>query len=125
MAFSGYQRMALSWWLSADPQVSNAKVFWNNGRDSLEIPVSSGGEPQKIEVLIDGLEEGVYLFEIYTYDDKDNRSLPLEVSGEVYGESYLSGLSNRSATSIELMDGKLYISWRSEERRVGKECVST
>src|SRR3546814_2683811 len=66
MAFSGYQRMALSWWLSADPQVSNAKVFWNNGRDTLEIPVSSGGEPQKIEVLIDGLEEGVYRSEEHT-----------------------------------------------------------
>src|SRR3546814_13593758 len=51
MALSGYQRMALSWWLSADPTVSIANVFWYTGRDSWEITVSNGGEPKKKEKL--------------------------------------------------------------------------
>src|SRR5690606_39092317 len=113
VALPGNKRLQLSWQLSADPHVRKAKVFWNNGRDSLEIPVSNSGEPQEISILIEGLEERKYSFEIYTYDDIGNRSLPVEVNGEAYGDSYISGLANRSIASLELTGGQLYIGWET------------
>ncbi|HWK57715.1 MAG TPA: DUF4998 domain-containing protein [Parapedobacter sp.] len=112
-AAPGNNRLKLSWWLTADPQVVSAKVFWNDRRDSLEIPIDNNGEPQELSVLIDDLEERIYSFEIFTYDNRGNRSLRVEALGEAFGDTYTNGLVNRVLGNIELVDGKIYLSWEA------------
>src|SRR3546814_5891410 len=36
----GYKRVELSWLALSDPTVTKAMVYWNNGRDSVEVPIN-------------------------------------------------------------------------------------
>src|SRR5690606_18849163 len=87
---SGKKRLKLSWLLSADPSLKKVKVFWNNKTDSLEIPVENPGNSQRMEVLIDDLDEGKHTFEIITYDSRGNTSIKVELLGEAFGDLYAS-----------------------------------
>ncbi len=110
-AHPGNRRLKLSWWLTADPQVVETKVFWDDRRDSLEISIDNKGEPTEVSVSIDQLEERKYAFEIFTYDIKGNQSLRVEAVGEAFGDAYLNGLINRTLEDITLVDGEMNLSW--------------
>jgi hypothetical protein len=116
-SFAGYKRNKLTWYLVSDPKISKAKVFWNNpvlpegrtqgpndrnpGRDSVIIDIQRTSGKQLVEVNIDRLEEGVYTFDVYTYDKNGNTSIKSEVIGEVYAETFQNSISNRSLDSAE------------------------
>lgn len=90
---SGYNKVLISGKRGSDPSVTYARIFWNNYTDSIEVPVPQGTD--SISKIIDNLPENTYSFFIHTYDKKGNVSVPVEVLGRVYGESYVQGLSNR------------------------------
>src|SRR3546814_7884614 len=50
--FPGKNRLKLSWLILADPNVSKAKVFWNNHSDSLEIPLIKSSGIDTVEIVI-------------------------------------------------------------------------
>ena len=94
-AFPGRNRVALSWLLVSDPKIDKCRVYWNSGRDSLNVPVQRTGGVDTIRVTLDNLLENIYTFEVYTYDNAGHSSVRESVIGTVYGANYVATLYNR------------------------------
>ncbi|WP_316816537.1 DUF4998 domain-containing protein [Pedobacter nyackensis] len=95
-AAPGNKRVQLSWRPSPDPGVTKYKIFWNNGADSVEFASEDHNTSGTITKVIDKLVEYSYSFTIYSYDQNNNRSVPVFVNNvKVYGDSYRASLTNR------------------------------
>ncbi len=103
----GRNRIQLSWLVLADPKVTGAKIYWNSRLDSLVIPIKKTADIDTIRVMLNGLAEGTYIFEIYTFDDKKNSSMMTEVVGSVYGDLYESALLTRPLTEANFKRGNV------------------
>jgi hypothetical protein len=64
-----------------------------------------------VRCIIDPLAEGNYSFIIHTYDDKGNRSVPVEVNGRVYGDLYINALLSRDISSLTSAGSTYRIDW--------------
>lgn len=115
--FPGRNRLQLSWLLS-DPQVTNAKIYWNNKGDSLDVVVKRVNEIDTVNVVLSPLPEGAYAFDIYTFDDKGNKSIRVSTTGQVYGDRYVSSLLPRPVKSALYANGKVAITWGSADSHV-------
>ncbi len=124
-AFPGKNRIGLSWIIIGDPNVASAKIFWNYNTDSVEIPIQASGKEDTITTYLTDLEERVYTFTIFTYDNKGNKSIPINVIGQSYGDVYSSSLLARSyvdATFTE--EDELLINWGDpSEGSIGGEVM--
>lgn len=114
--FPGHNRIKLSWLLVSAPNVVSCRVYWNDMTDSVEVPVNKveGNDTSMVSVIIDDLDEGLYTFNVYTYDDKGNPSIKSDTSGRVYGETYVGSLINRPIESAVLVNGNPRIQWDEE-----------
>lgn len=112
--FPGHNRIKLSWLLTANRNIVKCRVYWNSGADSVEVPVKSGSIKDTVSVIIDNMEEGSYVFDIYTYDKAGNSSIAVDTTGHVYGDAYISTLSNRLIENAMLIAGKPKIKWYNE-----------
>ena len=115
VAKPGNGRIEIAWQNSGDPKVTKARIFWNNYTDSVEMAVDAG--MKTISRIIDPIEEDSYSFMVRTYDTKGNVSIPVEVMGAVYGERYISSLTNRILRSASYDGLDLTLNWFG----VGKE----
>lgn len=114
----GKYRAKVAWLRGADPKVTKAKVFWNNYTDSVGVDIPEGLD--SIGCLVEPLEENTYTFIIKTYDNDGNVSIPVEVSGKVYGDIYQSGLYNRSISSENRSTNNLWtIMWGTADETDG------
>lgn len=100
----GKNRLHLRWLRSADPSVSHAMVYWNNRTDSVKVTIDRNQDT--IVVPLENMPEGSYTFEIYTFDDLGNTSVPVEAVGRTYGEQYENTLLPRIAESTEFLDAE-------------------
>jgi hypothetical protein len=106
----GYNRVKISWTKSSDPNVTSARIFWNNYTDSVPADIPESGNT--VDVIINNLPEKFYSFFIKTFDDEGNASIPTEVLGTVYGEKYRTGLLNRPLLESEMNEeGKVMLQW--------------
>src|SRR5690625_2916468 len=73
----GYNRVKLKWEVSADPRIDFVKIFWNDRKDSTSISFERK-LPGRIKdsIIIDGLSEGEYTFELLTGNERGEFSLP-------------------------------------------------
>lgn len=92
--YSGEERVMVEGLLISDPKVCGCLIFWNNKMDSLDVPVE---RTEKVDTLrqIINLPENLYNFELYTYDQFNNRSVPVYKTGHSYGKNFISRLTNR------------------------------
>ncbi|MCD0486663.1 hypothetical protein LPB86_00365 [Pedobacter sp. MC2016-14] len=90
---SGDNRVRITWLRGSDPKVVRAKVYWNNYTDSIEFAVPA--DKDTVGITIPNVPENFYSFIIKTFDSKGNVSVPVELSGSVYGERYRSNLLPR------------------------------
>ena len=112
----GNKRVQLRLALGSDPSITRVKAYWNNRADSLEMPVTRTGGYSKdtIDVLIRNLSEGVYNFDVYTFNANNNISVVAHATGSVYGDSYASTIANRIIKSISQdVAGNIVIAWQS------------
>jgi hypothetical protein len=94
--FSGLGKMKLSWYMSPDPRVQETRIYWNQGADSAVTPfIRTVDGIQKDSTLISSLSEGRYDFQLVTTNDAGQRSLPVSVSGTVWGNVFISTLPDR------------------------------
>lgn len=121
----GYNRMLLTWMNSADPKVTRAKIYWNNGSDSIEVPISPAMD--SIKIPFNSMPEGPYIFEIYTFDKEGNRSVKAEAIGRVYGDVYKSRLLSRPINDATVVNDSLNILWGglSDTTIIGTEVTYT
>lgn len=113
--YSGYKRVGLSWLLISDPKITHCRVLWNNGKDSVRVPVTRGPGVDTIRVIIDGLAEGVYTFDIYTGDDRGNSSLKVSAIGRAYGDEYSSRMPHMPFTRAKWADDRTVVKWGLKE----------
>lgn len=107
----GNQRIEISWPLISDPKISRYKIYWNNGRDSVEGPVQKTSETDSVRVLLENMNEGIQYFDIYMFDNEGHSSIKTSVHGVVYGPIYRSSLLPRSYTSVSRTDSNVEIQW--------------
>lgn len=112
MIYSGRDRVFVKGLFIADPKIVMLRAFWNNGADSLEVPISrtEGVDTLKLNIPV---PEGIHNFYFITYDSDGNKSLPVYKTGISYGARYQSGLINRSLNQVGYFagDNKTTIHW--------------
>ncbi len=128
-AFSGKNRVLLQWLIIGDPTLSKAVIYWNNKTDSMEVPINKKNEAgvDTMNIILDGLEEGAYAFEIYTFDKYGNQSVVANVVGKVYGSSYADALLTRLVSNTSYVDDTVHITWSdpADESSIGVELMYT
>lgn len=95
------------------PNVKSVDVYWNDGLDSLIIPVTLGSGYDSISVILDNMQEKSYTFTVRTTDNFGHKSLYLTNFGASYGASYLATLNNRRIKNVSLSDKGGTINWYS------------
>ncbi|WP_298239018.1 DUF4998 domain-containing protein [uncultured Algibacter sp.] len=102
-AFSGKNRVELKWVLLSDISIRKARIIWEDKfdvKDSLDIDITvTSGIVELYSKVIEGLEEGSYLFEVKTMDGFGNQSVPVTKIGKALGDIYLATLTNRQIAS--------------------------
>ena len=99
--FSGYKRIKLVWDVPKDPSVRTAKVFWNNKTDVKDIDYASH-TGDRVELLVDGLEERSYTFQLVNFDAKGNQSMTAEITAATYAENWLMVHADRTVSSAQV-----------------------
>lgn len=90
-------------------RIKTARFFWNDYQDSSDLVIEGQGVFKK---MLDNLEEKRYIFQLVCLDEFENRSLPVELSANVYGEKYQAQLVNRSVRSTSIdVQGEVTITW--------------
>jgi len=97
--YPGLNRVLVEGLIVSDPKVSELRVYWNNGNDFIVEPVNRTSGEDEISFYINDLPENIYNFEVVTYDNLGNASLPVSVNAEVYGKRYIESLVNRPIVS--------------------------
>jgi len=119
--YSGDSRVLLKGLFLADPKVVTCKIFWNNMKDSLVIPVIKKNVIDTLKYSIPITTEGLQNFVIYTYDKAGNKSIPVYANARSYGDRYKASLSNRpiSSATADASTGKGVISWLGMDNLTG------
>jgi len=124
----GQNRFVLRYWIT-DARAKELKIYWNQKRDSLIVSVPVHNPSDSIDVLIGDNEhiipEGGYTFQVISSGGGNLKSIVFEKSGNVYGEKFLSTLTNRFVRKIDYDPNKekLSIAWGepSSSREIGVE----
>lgn len=95
------------------PNVKSVDIYWNDGLDSLIIPVSLGAGYDSLNVVLDNMPEKSYTFNVHTTDHFGHVSLSVTNFGSSYGSSYQSTLNDRRIKAISLLDTGGVIDWYS------------
>ncbi|MEC3878497.1 DUF4998 domain-containing protein [Parapedobacter sp. 10938] len=123
-AHPGYNRIQLSWIVLADPNATNAVIYWDNRADSLEVDLGQVARPDTMRVILNDMEEKAYTFQVVTRDEKGNLSVTSEVLGTVYGDVYQNSLLTRAVRNLSVTKDTLVIDWvSSDETSVGDSLV--
>lgn len=113
VAYSGHNRVKITWFKGFDPSVVKAWIYWNNYTDSTEVDFSKANK-DTVSVIIDSLVEKPYTFIIKTYDAEGHVSVPVEVLSAAYGDRYQASLVNRPViSSIRGSNDTVVIQWGS------------
>jgi hypothetical protein len=94
-------------------RIDIVQIFWNNNENRVDVP--AGNRPGLYRQIIDNMEEGSYLFNLVSIDKYGNESLPVEVSGTVYGDDYLSRLRNRPVSATVKAGDLVTVRWGSAD----------
>ncbi len=121
--FSGNGRVLITGLLAGIPNVTKYRVYWNDGLDSLETSIIRKGKVDTIKQLIANLPEGPKTFTIRTFDDQGNRSIPMTITGNVYGANFQKSVDERGnrgiLSSIVNTNGVAEIYWANVDAYVG------
>lgn len=111
-AFAGRDRIQIEWRKLLDPRAKTATIFWENGTKSVEVQLEPGKD---MKYVIDGLAEGSYIFDVYTYDGLGNTSIKSETTGTVYGAGYEKLLFNSQIKSAVLKNKILTVTFAAPQ----------
>ncbi|UFH34322.1 DUF4998 domain-containing protein [Flavobacterium acetivorans] len=93
---SGKNRVKIVGYISNAFNVDEIVVYWNKGKNSQRFPyVKSVSKVDKLELIVDNLEEKSYQFEVYSKNSTNDTSVKMVTYGNVYGDNYRSNLSAR------------------------------
>jgi hypothetical protein len=117
---SGKNRVMIKGLFMADPKVVSCRIFWNNMKDSISIPVTKKNVVDSLNFYVENITEGLHNFVIHTYDAQGNKSIPVYKIGRSYGARYESSLANRPiGTAVTESSGVTKIVWLGMDRLTG------
>lgn len=108
---AGDHRLKMKLWMENAHNLKQVIVKWNNGADSLIIPAAFKTGIDSVEVMLNGLEEKSYSFNIYAVDNFGNKSLTYTQFGTVFGDQYEATLVNRKVKKVTLTEQNGLIEW--------------
>ncbi|MCW3119221.1 MAG: hypothetical protein JWM28_3303 [Chitinophagaceae bacterium] len=101
-SYAGNGRIKLIWKVPFDANITQYKIFWNFGSDSLLVPGYKPTGNDSVRTTLDNLPEGSYSFSVYTYDQMGRRSVPATKIARSYGAVFMSTVYNRQIrTSVK------------------------
>lgn len=118
----GLNRIQFKWKLNADPRVEKLVITWTDDDtpDSVtcDIDRSMIDTEGYVSSIINMPDmEGTYIFHVYHTGIEGYPSVPLEVTGNLYGRKYLKSLKPIQYSSIKAYQDKLVINWVYNEDR--------
>lgn len=120
---AGNSRVMITGLLTGDPNVTKYRVFWNSGSDSLENTIVRKYGTDTLKQIITKLPEGPMTFTLRTYDNKGNISIPMTVTGNVYGPNYQTSVTERGNRAVLattfVADGSAKLGWADVDAYVG------
>lgn len=106
----GKYRAMVSWKRGTDPKITKARIYWNNFTDSVEVQIAP--KQDSISYIFTNLQETIYSYTVRTMDDNGNKSVPVELTGSVFGDRYQASLLNRAISNAIIgEDDRLTIIW--------------
>jgi len=108
---AGDNRVVVKMLFVSGANLRKSVIVWNDGADSIVTDTNLSPMLDSMEIEIKGIEEGSYIFNTYNLDKDNNRSIKVQVIGNVYGEKYQATLLNRVANSITKNDTAMVINW--------------
>ncbi len=84
-------------------RIEFVRILWNDLQDSVDIEI--GNKTGVFSTVLNEMEEKNYLFQLVSYDEFGNKSLPVEATGKVYGAVYESKLVSRSGKIVSSVNG--------------------
>lgn len=112
-----------------DPTVARVGIYWNNQMDSVGLDVNPTEHPEPYQVDIAHLDEGVYSFEYYTYNEEGDVSMRVDAVAQVYGDEYEKMLLEtpvKGAFVVEDNPDDFEIVWGvSDKMALGSELIYT
>lgn len=118
LASPGRNRIELSWLLMSDPKVTSYKIYWNNRKDSITGQLTKTAEIDTVRVLLSDMEENIYHFEVYHYDEDGNSSIAASTLGRVYGDKYQQSIIQRRLESVLRERRDVVFQWDEAETDV-------
>ncbi|MCK0158034.1 discoidin domain-containing protein [Cellulophaga sp. F20128] len=97
----GDGRIEIAGYLTKGFTINEITVFWDNGENSQTFAYAkSQNETDPLALIVTGLEEKSYEFDVYSKDKEGNKSIKVTVFGTVYGETYRGNLEAREFNSF-------------------------
>ncbi|MFB9270979.1 MULTISPECIES: DUF4998 domain-containing protein [Flavobacteriaceae] len=100
----GNNRLKITGYLTNGFSVNEITVYWNKGEDSQTFPYTktANQDTDFVELVVEGLEEQSYQFDVFSKDTDGNKSIKITTFGTVYGELFRSNLEARAINSFNL-----------------------
>jgi hypothetical protein len=106
--FSGFDRVKI---VGNTNYLGNAKEAIVSWDDQTRIFTIDQIVDNKFEIVIDGLIERNYEFNLFTSDENGNQSVKQTLRGRAYGNNFISSQTARRIVGFESLPGGLYIIW--------------
>jgi hypothetical protein len=111
---AGYKKVEVELYINTR-KIDTVKVYWDDYQQFVNVPVSN--QQGVYRTVIDNLEESAYIFHLVSLDSYGNKSLPVEVSGEAFGDNRVSLLRSRNIALAKYSydnGGEVIINWGGE-----------
>ncbi len=117
---AGKGRIQLEIFIGAQ-RIETVRIFWNDYKDSVDIKI--GNQTGTFKTMVENLAEKSYIFQFVSIDKFGNKSLPFELTADVYGNNFQSILSNRTISDVSSFEnGKITITWGTGAIDKGVRC---
>lgn len=115
--FSGNKRVLLYGLFTSDPKITKYRITWNGEQRSIEKDITRTAGVDTVRLYLDNMDEGGVTFQVRTFYANGTPSVPVDVTGVVYGDNYANGIINRgfttSGTKYDANTKTLTIDWIS------------
>jgi hypothetical protein len=79
-------------------RIKTVRVFWNDYQDSVDVAIDN--KTGVFKKMLTNMTEKSYIFQLISFDQFGNKSLPVEIIGKVYGDVYESTLAARASKIV-------------------------
>ncbi len=116
---SGNERIKVRGLIKPDPKINEVRIFWNDMKDSLSVPLSESVKSSRIFEQVLEKPEGIVSLTVVTYDNLGNKSILVPVVGRSYGDRYQNSLNNRLISSAISGNNQATIDWMDMDMSTG------